>query len=89
MKFHGVDYGQNKYEFYLDMWYTPRIWRDEVLLDIKGGIMLVIWSNCNSMMSSLVPIEGGEIVQLDGLKNARSCVGMMISCADDEFMVYK
>ena len=35
MMFHEVDYGQNKYEFYLDMWDTPRVWRDEVLLDIK------------------------------------------------------
>jgi hypothetical protein len=30
-----VDFGQYKYEFYLDMWDTPRMWRDEVLLDIK------------------------------------------------------
>ena len=35
MIFHGVDFGQSKYEFCLDMWDTPRIWRDEVLLDIK------------------------------------------------------
>ena len=35
MRFHGVDLGQNKYEFYLDMWDIPRVWRDEVLLDIK------------------------------------------------------
>ena len=35
MIFHGVDFGQNKYEFYLDMLDTPRIWRDEVLLDVK------------------------------------------------------
>ena len=35
MIFHKVDFGQNKDEFYLDMWDTPRMWRDEVLLDIK------------------------------------------------------
>ena len=35
MIFHGVDFGQNKYEFYLDMLDTPRIWRDQVLLDVK------------------------------------------------------
>ena len=43
--------------------------------------MLVIWSNCNSMMSSLVPIEGRETVQLDGFKNAGNLeVGIMITC---------
>ena len=35
MIFHEVDFRQNKYEFYLDMWDTPRVWRDEVLLVIK------------------------------------------------------
>ena len=35
MIFHEVDYGQNKYEFYLNMWDTPRVWREEVLLNIK------------------------------------------------------
>ena len=35
MILHGVDFGQNKYEFYLDMLDTPRICRDEVLFDIK------------------------------------------------------
>ena len=25
MIFHGVDFGQNKHEFYLDMWDTPRV----------------------------------------------------------------
>ena len=35
MIFHGVDFGLHKYKFYLDMWDTPGIWRDEVLLDIK------------------------------------------------------
>ena len=29
MIFHGVDLGQNKYEFYLDMWDIPRVWREE------------------------------------------------------------
>ena len=33
MIFHGVDFRQNKYEFYLDMWDTPRIGRETVLLD--------------------------------------------------------
>ena len=35
MIFHGVDFGQNKYEFYLDMLDTPRIWGYGVLLDVK------------------------------------------------------
>ena len=35
MIFHGVDFGQNEYEFYLDMWDARRIWRDGVLLDIE------------------------------------------------------
>ena len=39
---------------------------------------------------SLVPIEGREIVQLDGFKNARKLdVGVMISCLDNEFKDYK
>ena len=33
--FHEVDFGQNKYELCLDMWGVPRVWMDEVLLDIK------------------------------------------------------
>ena len=52
--------------------------------------MLVMWSNCNSMMSILVAIEGRETIQLDGFKNARKLdVGIRISCPDDEFKVYK
>ena len=35
MIFHEVDYRRNKYEFYLDMWDIPRVWRDEVLLEVK------------------------------------------------------
>ena len=35
MIFHEVDFEQNKYEFYLDMLYTPRIWGYGVLLDVK------------------------------------------------------
>ena len=35
MIFHEVDFEQNKYEFYLDMLDTPRIWGYGVLLDIK------------------------------------------------------
>ena len=50
MVFHEVDFGQNKYEFCLDMWDTPRVGRDEVLLDIKE-VECWLWSNCNSMMS--------------------------------------
>ena len=49
MTFPEVDFGQNKYEFCLDMWDTPRVWRDEVLLDIKVvegwqyGVILTPW----------------------------------------------
>ena len=35
MIFHEVDSEQNKYEFYLDMLDTPRIWGYGVLLDVK------------------------------------------------------
>ena len=35
MIFHEVDFEQNKYEFYLDMLDTPRIWGYGVLLDVK------------------------------------------------------
>ena len=34
--------------------------------------MLVLWSNCNSLMSGLVPMEGRKTVNLDGFKNAGS-----------------
>ena len=52
--------------------------------------MLEIWSNCNSMMSILVAIEGRETIQLDGFKNARKLdVGLVINCPEDEFKVYK
>ena len=35
MIFHEVDFEQNKYEFYVDMLDTPRIWGYGVLLDVK------------------------------------------------------
>ena len=51
MIFHGVDFGLNKYEFYLDMLDTPKSMKGGRIIGCKGGMMLVIWSNCNSMMS--------------------------------------
>ena len=38
----------------------------------------------------MVPAEGRETIPLDGFKNARKFdVGIMISCPDDVFKVYK
>ena len=56
--------------------------------------MLVIWSNCNSMMSLSITSQFGTNRRkgdgtLDGFKNARKLdVGIMISCPEDEFKVY-
>ena len=51
MMFHRVDLGQNKYEFCLDMLDTPKSMKERSIIGYKGGMMLEIWSNCNSMMS--------------------------------------
>ena len=36
MIFHGVEFGPNKLEFCFDMKATPRVWRNVVILDLKG-----------------------------------------------------
>ena len=62
----------------------------------KGGIMLVIRSNCNSMMSLSNHVlvwcqqKGERQYNWMDFKYARKLdVGIMISCPEDEFKVYK
>ena len=69
--FHEVEYGLHKYEFYLDMLDTPKSMKERsITIGYKGGMMLEIWINGNSMMSMsnhvLVQIEGRKTLQLDG-----------------------
>ena len=51
MIFHGVDFGLNKHEFYLDMLDSPKSMKERSIIGYKGGMMLEIWINCNSRMS--------------------------------------
>ena len=96
MIFHRVDFGLSKHEFYLDMLDTPKSMKERsITIGYKGGMMLEIWINGNSMMSLsnhvLVWYQEKEERQYnDGFKNARKLdVGIMIRPPDDEFQVYK
>ena len=51
MIFHEVDFGQNKKEFCLDMCGIPKSMKRWITIGYKGGMMLEIWINGNSMMS--------------------------------------
>ena len=56
MIFHEVDFGQNKYEFYLDMLDTPRIWGYGVLLDVKE-VVYEIGDGAYSLCEELTYLE--------------------------------
>ena len=62
MIFHEVDFEQNKYEFYLDMLDTPRIWGYGVLLDVKE----VVYEIGDRACLRVFPLQGVELFGVKG-----------------------
>ena len=60
MIFHEVDFEQNKYEFYLDMLDTPRIWGYGVLLDVKE----VVYEIGDGACLRVFPLRGFNYLEL-------------------------
>ena len=60
MIFHEVDFEQNKYEFYLDMLDTPRIWGYGVLLDVKE----VVYEIGDGAWLRMFPLRGVKLLEL-------------------------
>ena len=62
MIFHEVDFEQNKYEFYLDMLDTPRIWGYGVLSDAKE----VVYEIGDRACLRVSPLRGDKLFGVKG-----------------------
>src|SRR4051812_4682087 len=94
MMFYEVEFGLHKYKFLSRYVGYPTRMKRQITMGYKGGMMLEIWINGNSMMSLNNHVlvwcqqkEGRQYNWMD-FKYARKLdVGIRISCPYDEFNV--